>query len=291
MSVPRNHHFVSQVLIRKFLGTNEMLYTYSKKSKSIDEKPYERFDFAERDLNSTLNENGEIDHKSVEDNLNKYFESGFNKHYDLIIEGFKNDDYSNFETSVKFLIRMGVIGDMRTREHQQEIDQALFGALDTIMENATEELKSGYNNFIEKNSIVKNKSAIDYDELCNEIIDSMGEIIYSVFIVPKDNYFFLPDNSSVVFRSKLEPDTKLDDGTILINPSRPISTVVFPINSLILIVAQSSKISSQKESGVFQLSKDALIEYNKLFINKSRDKVISLNKDYLTNFINEHIKN
>ena len=234
-----------------------MLYTYSKKSQSIDAKPYSRFDFAERDLNSTLTDNGEIDHKSVEENLNKYFESGFNKHYDLLIDGLKNDDYLSFLTSVKYLIRMGIIGDMRTREHQIEMEQTLFGALKPIMEIATDELKNEYFDFIEKTSVVKNKSALDYDSLCNRIIELMGEVVYSVFLSPKDSYFFLPDNSSIVFRSKLEPDTKLDDGTVLINASMPISTVVFPINSQILIVAQSSKICPLDANGIFNLSKES----------------------------------
>lgn len=291
MSVPRNHHFVSQVLIKKFLGKNNMLYTYNKTSKNIDEKPYSRFDFAERDLNSILNDDGEIDHKSVEDNLNKHFESGFNKHYDLLLDALKNDNYENFLTSVKYLTRMGIIGDMRTLEHQLEINKALFDVLDPIMKNATDELRNGYFNFIQKTSVVIKKSTTDYDELCNGVIELMGEIIYSVFLAPKDHYFFLPDNSSIVFRSKLEPDTKLADGTILINPSMPISTVIFPINSQILIVAQSSKICTQNINGVFHLSNESTNDYNKLFIDRSREKIICSNKDYLSDFINKHVKN
>jgi len=268
-----------------------MLYTYNKKTQNVDEKVYSRFDFAERDLNSTLTDEGEIDHKSVEENLNRYFESGFNKHYDLLINGFRNDDYESFLTSVKYLIRMGIIGDMRTREHQLEMEQALFGALNPLMESATDELRNGYFDYLEKTSGVKNKAGLDYDSLCNRIIKLMGEVIYSVFLSPKDSYFFLPDNSSIVFRSKLEPDTKLNDGTVLINPSMPISTVVFPVNSQTVIVAQSSKICPLNANGVFELSKEDVIDYNKLFITKSREKIICSDKAYLMDFIKQHVKN
>jgi hypothetical protein len=290
MSIPRNHHFVSQVLIKKFLGPNDMLFTYSKKNNCIEEKKYTRHDFAERDLNSTLDDDDFIDHKSIEDSLNKNFESNFNKYYDLLIEGIEKEDYSNFLKAVHYLIRMGIIGDMRTPEHKLEIQQTIFGTFEPLMEISTSELKNEYIKLKEKISIVKYISSVDYDELCNGIIDLMGEIIFSIFLAPKDNYFFLPDNSSVVFRSQLVPDTKLSDGTILINPGRPISTVIFPINSQIVIVAQSSKICQQKENGIFQLSKEVMIDYNKLFIKRSRDKVISSNKDYLIQFIKEHIK-
>ncbi|MFN2262491.1 MAG: hypothetical protein ABR595_10545, partial [Psychroflexus sp.] len=100
-----------------------------------------------------------------------------------------------------------------------------FDAINPMMEIATEDLKKDWNSFLEEASKVKNIGAVDYSKLCDEIIDSMDQIIYSIFLAPKDNYYFLPDNSSITYRSKLQPDTKLPDGRILVNPSTFISSV------------------------------------------------------------------
>ena len=190
MSVPRNHHFVSQVLIKKFLNEKKTLYTYSKKDNCINEKTYGRFDFAEKDLNSFLDDNEELDHKTIEDNLNKHFENDFNKHYNLLLSDLKNNDFKNTQDSLEFIIRMGIIGDMRTPNHKLETKHFFFSSMQKVIDTFSIDENNGFNAYVKKNSITKTITAIDYNENCNKIIDLMGEIIYSVCYAPKDNYFY-----------------------------------------------------------------------------------------------------
>lgn len=290
MSVPRNHHFVSQVLIKKFLDEKKTLYTYSKKDNCINEKPYGRFDFAEKDLNSFFGDNDELDHKTIEDNLNKYFENDFNKHYDLLLSGLKNNDFKNTQNSLKFLIRMGVIGEMRTLDDKLETKHIFFSSMQKVMNTFSIDENNGFNAYVKKHSTSKNVTGIDYNEICDKIIDLMGEIIYSVCYAPKDNYFFLPDNSAIQIRSKRETIRKLPNGKTAINTISPITTIIIPINSHVLIIAESLEICPKNENSVNQLSKKDLILFNKLFIEHSRDKVICKNKIYLSDFIEQYLE-
>jgi hypothetical protein len=289
MSIPKNHHFVSKVLIKKFLGNDKMLYTYSKKDRCINEKPYHRFDFAEKDLNSVIDDNGELDRKSIEDNLNKYFESGFNKHYDLLIKGLEGNNFNDLQISAEYLIRMGIIGDMRTPENILETKYSIFSSLGKIINHFDDDLSNGFNSYIKKNSVYKNMTSVDYNEICDKVMELMGETIYSICYAPKNNYFFLPDNSSIQIRSKRETIRKLPNGQNGINTITPITTVIIPINSQILIIAESLEISPRSKNTINQMSKDDIILFNNLFIKHSRDKVICSNKEYLNNFIQQYV--
>lgn len=289
MTIPRNHHFVSQVLIKKFLGKNKMLYTYSKKDKCIIEKLYHRFDFAKKDLNSVLDDNNKVDHKSIEDNLNKRFESGFNEHYELLLKGLKDNDHGNLEASIKYIVKMGIIGDMRTPENILETKYSILNDLGQIISHFSDDLSIGFKTYVEKNSAYKNINSVNYNEICDKVTELMGETIYSICYAPEDNYFFLPDNSSVQIRSKRETIRKLPNGKTGINNITPITTIIIPVNSHILIIAESLEISPRSKNTLNQLSKEDLILFNNLFIKHSRDKVICSNKEYLTNFINQYV--
>lgn len=198
-------------------------------------------------------------------------------------------EYNLITPSIKYLIRMGIIGDMRTPQHLEETNLSILGALKNIFDIATDELIEDISILESRASKVKNKIPVDYNEICNKILELMGESIYSVFQAPDGHYFFLPDNSSITMRSQLEPDANVN-GERLINPSRPISTIIFPIDSKTIIVAQSSKICPQKNNGIYQFSAKSVIDYNKIFIDNCREKVICENKTYLESFIAEHIK-
>lgn len=290
MSTPKNHHFLSQVLLKKFLDSEGRLNYYSKSEKCITNKEYSRFDFAELYLNSKIDDNGDIDHKSVEDNLNINFERDFNAHYDSLITALENDDHESLTNSIKFLIRLGTIGDIRTPEHQIETQKLIFGAFEEAAElldanNIRQELQE----FQERVSSVKNKVPVDYKKIVEQTEKLMGPCIYSIFIAAENEYFFLPDNSAVIIRSKLEPDIEFN-GEILESGSRPISTVIFPINSQTIIVSQSTKICPQKSHGIYNLKSEVVYYYNKMFLDSARDKVICANNEYLQTFISNYEK-
>jgi hypothetical protein len=288
MSIPKNHHYLSQVLLKKFLDSEGRLNYYSKSEKALINKKYSRFDFAETYLNSIITEEGEIDHKIVEDNLNQNFEIGFNKNYDSLFQALEQNDSSQLITSVKYLIKMGIIGDIRTPEHHIETQEAIFGGLSQIGSIGEHVFQKELKDFLSNVSRVKNKLPVDYKELTEGIEEIMGECIYSLFIANQNDFFFLPDNTSVVIRSKLEPDIVLN-GEILESMSRPIATVIFPINSHTVIVAQSAKICPQENHGIYNVKSEVVANYNMMFLDSSRDKVVCENPAYLQEFISNMV--
>lgn len=287
MSIPRNHHYVSQVLIRKFLDKDNNLYTYSKESGSIEEKKWSRFDFAEKDLNSTVDEFGQVEHSSVEEILNQHVETGFNNHYNKVMDAIFSNDFSELIESIKYLIRMGIIGDMRTPYRQAERQNIVLDSYRMISKRATKEIQDSLEEFESRTSDIKNKMPIDYKAIIDKTLDLMGETIYSVFEAPQSDFFFLPDCSSIVVRSQLEDDTIID-GIVFHNPTRPISTVILPINSKVVLVAQSKKICPQESHGIYKLSSNDVDEYNIMFLEKAHDKVICENKEYLNQFVSKY---
>jgi len=289
MSIPRNHHFVSQVLIKKFLNTEKRVSIFSKTENNIETRPLQRQDFAERDLNTIITEDNTIDHKSVEDDLNENFERDFNKHYDSLFQSIENNNLNLFTESIKFLIKLGIIGDMRTREHQLEAQQAILGGIGSLYEMFSGDLKAEYSSFINQTSSVKNKLPVNYSELANGILDIIGEACYCVFKAPENHHFLLPDNTSITYRSKIDPDIETEDGKTLVSLAMPITMIIYPINNKTIIVVKSKKIEGENLSGVFQLSEETTINYNLLFIKNSRDKVICGDENYLKKFIDEHL--
>lgn len=286
MSTPKNHHFLSKVLIKKFLDSDGKLNYYSKFEDRIINKEYSRFDFAEDFLNSIVDHNGLIDHKSVEDNLNQNFEQGFNRYYESFFSALKKEGNEMLTDSIKFMIRMGIIGDMRTPEHQIETQYAIFNAFDKISHLADSKLQQEIEAYYSRVSVIKNKFPVDYNEIAEKIQELMSDCIYSVFLADDNNYFFLPDNSAVTIRSKLDSDIDFN-GEILESLSRPISTVIFPINSQTIIVSQSTKICPQKSHGIYNLNSEAVFQYNKMFLASARDKVICAKNEYLQTFISK----
>lgn len=289
MSIPRNHHYVSQVLIKKFLNPDKKICIYSKKENSIETKILERKDFAERDLNSIISEENTVDHKSIEDNLNENFERDFNKHYESLFQSIENDNLDLFTKSIKFLIKLGIIGDMRTREHQLESQQAILGGIGSLYEIFTDELKAEYSSFINQISSVKNKLPINYSELADGILDTIGDACYCVFKASENHHFLLPDNTSITHRSKIDPNIETEDGKTLVSLSKPITMIIYPINNKTIIVVKSKKMEGENLSGVFQLSEKTTIDYNLSFIRNSRDKVICGNENYLKDFIDQNL--
>lgn len=77
MSTPRNHHYVSQVLSKKFLSVEGRIYKYSKTKDQIVSLNSTRRLFSQVDLNTTFDKEGNLDHHSVEDKLNVAFEKDF----------------------------------------------------------------------------------------------------------------------------------------------------------------------------------------------------------------------
>ena len=78
MSNARNHHYVSQVVIKKFLSKETNTYfLYDKNKNRSFNKRSPKSIFSLKDLNTLINKHGFIDYNSVEEELSKKFENQY----------------------------------------------------------------------------------------------------------------------------------------------------------------------------------------------------------------------
>ncbi len=282
MSIPRNHHFISQVHIKKFFNQKNEIYLYSKSTKSIFQKKSSEKIFSERDLN-TKYQNGSNDYSSIEEQLNKYFENDFEFHFNIV----KNItiDYVldiQAQTSMLFLARYGAIANFRTPTHKSSLEETFFNSLKPAMDNATESLKKSFYDFFNNRGDSKFLAGTDYLYLANEIISKMGKI-YFIIEMPKseDDFFILPDFGASTQRKKINT---------YFNPDiEEIAYIGLPLSSKIYIHFYSEKHPEQiNMSGIKLLNSDEVLYFNKLNFQFANEKIACESKSYLERLIKKN---
>ena len=296
MSTPRNHHYVSQVLSKKFLSDVGRIYKYSKSKKQIASLNSTKNLFSQVDLNTIYDAEGNLDHKSVEDKLNVAFEKDFPKFYKVIVEavgsnlitGMVYPQSEQITEAASKIVEMGFVGRSRHPMDMLESQDVIFGALLEIANNATEELKNGIVSHIQSLSGITNKLKLDYDILAKAFVDLMGETTYSIMIAPDNHYFLLPDCTAATKRFKVEDD--VIDGKTFKNPAMVIGMIFMPINSKILVLAVKAEFCPDQGHGIYHLDGETMLAYNKILFDNAFDEVACQNQKYLQDFKNSFLK-
>lgn len=291
-----NHHYVSQVLSRKFFNRDKTTYLYNKTTKRTKMLRSTKSLFSVVYLNSKLTEDGNIDHTSTEDTLNRYFETDFNKHYDRIVKAANADNVigqpipnpEELTESIQFLIGMGMIGEMRTPWHLLDMAQKVFAPLLKIAEKADEEFRNNLQAYYKMLSGFYTKIPLDFKEIKDGIAKWMGDTTYSIYLAPEGHYFMLPDCTSCVKRHKLAEDDVIN-GVTFINPQMVIANVVMPLNSKIAISANSSKLFTTNNGahGMYRLKPEVANNFNVAFYEAANERVVCENEEYLKKFVTE----
>lgn len=295
MSTPRNHHYVSQVLSKKFLSVEGRIYKYSKTKDQIVSLNSTRRLFSQVDLNTTFDKEGNLDHHSVEDKLNVAFEKDFPKYYQVIVDAARSElvtgvalpDSEQITEAASKIVEMGFIGRSRHPMDMLESQNVIFGALLEIANSATEELKNGILSHIHSLSGITNKLKLNFDELAKSFVDLMGETTYSIMIAPDDQYFLLPDCTAATRRFKVEDD--VIDGVIYINPAMVIGMVLMPINSKVLVTAVKTEFFPDQGHGLYQLSAETMLVYNRVLFENAFEEVACQNKEYLQGLVSMYL--
>lgn len=285
MSIPKKHHYVSEVLTKNFIDTNGKVPYYDKTKDYFALANSPKSIFWEENLNSTITPTGEIDHISVEATLNREFEQDFPKHYNLLVDALESNDYTSLIESNEYLMRMGIIGNMRTREYQIETENSIFGGLLEVTRYAVDELRESFDAYLQELSKVKNKFGTDFKQLLDGIVKIMDEIIYTIFLAPEDEYFILPDCTSSIHRSCLDDDI-IHNGKVFKSFANQIDTVIFPVSSKILLVCQAKKVCPREHHGIYELRPEIMFKYNRLLFKSAHKRVACPDKDYLNNLVN-----
>lgn len=285
MSIPRNHHYVSQVLSKKFFY-NKKAYVYNKLKNKIYESSSTKKLFSRKDLNTIIDNNGLIDHKTVEDEINKFFENDFNKHHKIIVDALNKetkigDIVSNseeFYLAIKYLIGMAIIGPFRNPNKMQETNQNISNMLQDISKMCIKELQDNINNELKKVDSINNKFPINFTTLKEEVLKMMGSINFGIMKAPENNFFILPDCNSAIKRFPA-----------FNNNSMLIKLILMPISSKYILTAASRSILFDKfkeqSSGVYLLDEKTVQNYNEILYENAYKEVVCENKVYLEDFL------
>lgn len=290
MSIPKNHHYVTQSLSQNFMS-NGVMFKCNKEDKIVRKVKSTRSLFSQDYLNSKIGKDGEIDHASVESELNKNFETNFPKYANVIIDAVnsigKVVDFNLIDEAIEYVIGMALIGEARHPLRMKEAHDTILGSFKMIADLAIPDLKSEIYEHLNKVDPVNNKTPLDFNRVKNKIRARMGEAKLGVMVAPDDHYFILPDCSSAIERFPVEPD--VIEGVTYINPAMVIGSVFIPINSKILVSATSRSILNGKlkeEPTTFHRLDDRLAKgFNKILYDKAYEEVACENKEFLENFL------
>lgn len=292
MSIPKNHHYVSQVHLKNFFNVDEgEIYIYDKSRKNFYSKKSTKNVFSEKYGNSRYSI-GKLDHKSLEDDLNEHFEKDFSSHYNTINSFIQNQTWTEeIQKALLYIAKYGIIANFRTPRYKQHLEETFFSAFAQISENAIPELKKEIDEMFEYKDQVQYMNVVEYSNIANSILDLMGDLVFMIQIPQDDrDYFLIPDVAGATAREKINtyfnPDVK------------EIAYIGIPLSSKIYIHFYSNKLfveNKKPSSSVVYLNSEEMSKLNKQNYDYSQTKIACENKKYLEDFIlrikdNAHIK-
>jgi Protein of unknown function (DUF4238) len=209
MSTPINHHHVSQCHSRLFFNEQDKkIYYYNKELDKFDFKLTTKSIFSEDYANTKL-ENDEFDHKSLEDELNKYFEKDFDRHARNIIELAENpteNDESKLE-SLYYIACYALIADVRFPDNKKNIDNS-YDSL--MLENARklrllgdEEQALAVEKSIADSKRTKYSNVVNYTKIAASRLSKMGDLDFNIYRINTTEAFLLPDIGCVQIRERI----------------------------------------------------------------------------------------
>ncbi len=282
MTNSRNHHYVSQVIIKKFVSQNTGKYfLYDKINKRYSYKQSPKSIFYLKDLNTLINQNGQIDYNSVEAELSKKFENQYNSKYEKVVKAIESSNMSEISENMELLLMGALISNFKTPAGKASKDLMLNNLLSDLGLNKKE------NTFIHFSRLSEYQNS--YFKLAKDMFDLMGEIVISIYIAPTDCYYFLSDTHSANLRLE-EVDTIVDKDIEYVQRLNPVSLAMFPINSRNLIVCQSKRCSPVQESKIYSADAEMVKGFNRIIFNHSDTTILCENKEYLNQFIENEIK-
>ncbi len=282
MSNSRNHHYVSQVVVKKFVSKDTGKYFLFDKIKNrVYYRQSSKSIFYLKDLNTLINQNGQVDYNSVEAELSKKFENQYNSKYEKIVKAIESCNMSEISENVELLLMGALISNFKTPTGKVSKDLMLNNILSVLGVDKKE------NTFIPFSRLSEYQNS--YFKLAKDMFDLMGEIVISIYIAPTDCYYFLSDTYSANLRIE-EVDTIVDNDIEYVQRLNPVSIAMFPINSKHLVVCQSKRCSPIQESKIYSANAEMVTGFNRVFYNYALSTILCENEEYLSTFIENEIK-
>jgi hypothetical protein len=282
MSIPRNHHFISQTHIRNFFNlTKGEIYLYDKIKRNHYYRRTPKSIFSEIDLNSTY-DNGLFDHASLENDLRKHFEDDFPRFLDTIKQFIINENFSSeVNNALLYFAKYGIIGEVRNPRYKKKQRDTVYNAIIEILKGVDEKFQNEIDEAFAYKKQDKYLNVIEYSKFANEVLKLMGNLVYVIEIPENENdYFLLPDFCAANRREKINeyfnPDVK------------EIAYIGLPLTSKIYIHFYSTKIPRPlPESGIYKVGSSKVYKLNEINLHFCESKVACENESYLKEFISQ----
>jgi hypothetical protein len=240
LSSPKNHHYVSQCHSRLFFNDQEgKIYCYDKELDNFYSKLTTKSLFSE-EFSNTRGDDGGLDHKTLEDQLNVFFEKDFDKHAASVIElaedPTKKDD--SILESLYYLTCYALIADVRFPENKRKVDEAY----DSLMLETAKKVRLLGDEVQAKameDSIAAGKRArysnlVDYTEIAARRLQKIGDLDFNIYRINADEAFLLPDIGCIQMTERINS---------YINPYiQDVAIVGIPLTDKVFVFACSKKL-------------------------------------------------
>lgn len=300
MSIPRKHHYLPRVHIRKFKTDKGYFLFFKDKNKLLEISSSENI-FVTKDLNSTIDENtGEIDHKRVEDELTALWDNNFNYHYDNIINNLlyfstqKEVIIDLIQDSLKFFFEYSIIGNFRQKKLTKQYNETTFSWFDDF-EDYIEDI-SNIKDEITNMSKEEISSAIsglehfnlsmgDYINKLKEKLKFPAPTITEVkkyvpsecscyILLARDSSFILPDCTAMVNYS--ETKFKWDNFDV-----KRIDSIGIPIHPNIYLQIKNNEANDNKSTEIYLLDKERVNEINQNLARLAHNQFLTINNEII----------
>ena len=206
MSIPINHHYVSQCHQREFFNEVEKaIYVYDKERKNHYKKTTTRSLFSEDNLN-TKGEGTRLDFFSLENELKLLFEDDFFK----LISRVKSfvldpvDAQDVYENVLGWFVLMGIIGELRHPAFKKQLDDIMMKMGMDTFNISTAIDRDTIGEYLKSKTSTPYNNDLSYLQTALRILDRMEPMEYEFFVIQTDSHFLLPDTSCFQIRGQLQ---------------------------------------------------------------------------------------
>lgn len=274
MSIPINHHYVSQCQIKNFFSNEGKIFLYDKPKQNFYSKTSSKNIFSEKFSNS-IYKDGKIDHETLENDL-KIFEDEYTKAVKLISETSNTLKITKeCHHALLNIALFGIIGRYRNPKAKQELDDILDHMFDKFKDDMSSKQLADLNKTTEYRKHVKHSNMLAYAESALRIAEKMGGIVFTVWHIKSEDCFLLPDTSAISIRHQINK---------AFNPYiRNIAEVGFPLTDKIFIHALSKKLVQDKSHIVIvdTNKNQAITDINYNLFHYAYETIATSNESYL----------
>lgn len=282
MSIPVNHHYVSQCQQEKFFNTlTGLIYVYDKELDNPYSKKSAKHLFSEDHAN-TREKNGIVDQTTLEWELKILIEDEYSKHVRQV-EKFVTSQEEKDKTyeSLCWLTMLGILGEIRHPYYKKEIDDIVFKMESDII--------SRYYNFTEEQILkaLKEKQKTPYSNLLSYMdfalkrLEKLEPLDFFIVSIECNDHFILPDTSCFQLRGQLRhyPNPYIQE----------VIQVGVPLTDKLYILATPQSLDSGMHGIKYERNDNSELVYeiNKDLYLFSRKAIACSNEQYLKSFIDK----